>query len=68
MEHALHRPTSTRSLVIPLVAALLGAGVATTTFAVVDSGHHSAQPSVVVTHASSAPVKAERQLMGGRRP
>jgi hypothetical protein len=68
MEHALHRPTSTRSLVIPLVAALLGAGVATTTFAVVDDGNQSAQPTVVVTHASSAPATAERQLMGGRRP
>lgn len=68
MEHVLHRPTASRSLLIPLVAALLGAGVATTTFAVVDGAHNSPQPTVVVTHASSAPASAERQLMGGRRP
>jgi hypothetical protein len=68
MEHALHRPTSSRSLVIPIVAALLGAGVASATFAVADSGNNSAQPTVVVTHASAAPAKAEPQQMGGRRP
>jgi hypothetical protein len=68
MEHALHRPASTRSLVIPIVAALLGAGVASATFAVADQGTRPPQPTVVVTHAGATPASAERQQMSGRRP
>jgi hypothetical protein len=69
MTHALHPPISKRSLAIPLVAALLGAGAATTTYALVDSGNgQTSQPTVVVAHPSSADSKAEPQQMGGRRP
>jgi len=37
MEHALRLPISSRSLAIPLAAALLGAGVATGTYALVEA-------------------------------
>ena len=47
MEHVLHAPTR-RILVVPLVAAVLSAGVATTTVALIDSGHES-QSKVVIT-------------------
>lgn len=68
MEYALNLPSAKRSLVVPLVvAALLGAGVATTTYAVVDSGQAS-QPTVVVTHPTGGDATAQPQLMGGRRP
>lgn len=62
MEYALHLPISSRSLAIPLAAALLGAGVATGTFALVDSGQAS-QPTVVVTQPSGADATAQRTPM-----
>ena len=46
MEHVLHAPTR-RILVVPLVAAVLSAGIATTTVAAIDSGHAS-QSKVVI--------------------
>lgn len=58
MELALHRPISSRALAIPLAAALLGAGVATGTYALVDSGQAS-QPTVVITHSSGADATAQ---------
>ena len=53
MESALHRPVLNRSLVIPLAAAVLGAGVATTAFALVDDGH-SRQTKVVFKPTSAS--------------
>ncbi len=68
MEYALNLPNAKRSLVVPLaVAAVLGAGVATTTYAVIDNGPAS-QPTVVVTHPTGVDAAAQPQLMGGRRP
>lgn len=51
MEHALHLPNPRRSLAIPLAAALLGAGIATTTYALTDD--EQASPTRVVISASS---------------
>jgi hypothetical protein len=67
MEHSLHQPISTRSIVIPLAAALLGAGVATSTYALVDSGQAS-QPTVLVDHAASVDSQAQPTPTSGRRP
>jgi hypothetical protein len=67
MEHSLHQPISTRSLVIPLVAALLGAGVATGTYALVDAGQAS-QPTVVVSHSAAVDSTPQPTPVSGRRP
>jgi hypothetical protein len=67
MEHALHPPILKRSIVIPLAAAVLGAGAATASYAVVDNGQ--SQPTkVVFEQSSSSHQTAEPQLMSGRRP
>jgi len=58
MEYALHLPISSRSLAIPLAAALLGAGVATGTYALADNGQAS-QPTVVITQPSGADATAQ---------
>jgi hypothetical protein len=51
MEHALHLPNPGRSLAIPLAAAVLGAGVATATYALTDA--EQASPTRVVIVAPS---------------
>ena len=51
MEHVLHLPNPRRSLAIPLAAAVLGAGVATTTYALIDD--EQASPTRVVISAPS---------------
>jgi hypothetical protein len=68
MEHALHPPILKRSLVVPLAAAVLGAGVATATYAVVDSSQSPQAKVVFAQPSSSQPQTAEPQLMSGRRP
>jgi hypothetical protein len=67
MEHALHLPNASRSLVIALVAALLGAAVATTTYALIDS-HKSSPPKVVVVGPSGADSQPAPTPWSGPRP
>jgi hypothetical protein len=67
MEHVLHLPT-TRTLVVPLAAAVLGAGLATTTYALIDSDQAS-QSKVAVTEPSGADSSAQppTPFSGSRR-
>jgi hypothetical protein len=67
MEHAVHLPNPRRSLAIPLAAALLGAGVATATYAVTDS--NEASPSkVVFVEPSGGDSQAATPQTSGARP
>ena len=67
MEHALHLPNPSRAIVIPLVAAALGAGAATATYAVVDSGQ-APQAKVVMAKPTGTAAKAQPEPMSGHRP
>ena len=67
MEHALRAPVTRRSLVVPLVCAVLGAGAAAATFAIADDAQ-SPQTKVVFEPTSTPHQTAQPQLMGGRRP
>lgn len=66
MEHVLHLPTR-RMLVVPLAAAVLGAGVATTTYALIDSDQAS-QSKVAITQPSGADSAAQPTPFSGHRP
>jgi hypothetical protein len=66
MNHALQLPNATRSVAIALVAALLGAGIATTTYALTDD--HNSPSRVVVEAPSGGDSKAEPTKMSGARP
>jgi hypothetical protein len=67
MSHALRPPINRRSLAVPLVAAVLGAGAATAAFAIADDPP-SPQTEVVFQTTSTPHQTAQPQLMGGRRP
>jgi hypothetical protein len=67
MEHALNLLAPRRSLVITLAAALLGASVATTTYALIDSDQAS-QSKVLITQPSGADSTAQPTPMSGQRP
>ena len=67
MEHSLQLPNPSRSLVIPLVAALLGAGVATTTYALTD-GDKASPSRVVIVESSGGSQAAEPTPLSGARP
>ena len=67
MEHVLHLPNPRRSLAIPLAAALLGAGVATTTYALSDSAK-TAQPKLVIVAPSERDSTAPAIPAMGHRP
>jgi uncharacterized membrane protein len=67
MERALHQPNPSRLLAISLVAALVGAGVATTTYALTDS-ETTLHPRVVVVASSGADSPAQPTQLSGTRP
>jgi hypothetical protein len=67
MQYALHLPNPRRSLAIPLAAALLGAGVATTTYALVDS-ETASTPEVVILEASGSDSPGQPTPQSGHRP
>jgi hypothetical protein len=48
MQHALHLPHPGRTILIPLAAAVLGAGAATTTYALIDNNDVIAPPVAAV--------------------
>jgi hypothetical protein len=69
MEHALHLPNPRRSLAIPLAAALLGAGVATTTYALTDTAKTAQSPSkLVIVTPSERDSTAPAIPAAGHRP
>jgi hypothetical protein len=67
MQYALQLPNRGRSLAIPLAAALLGAGVATTTYALTD-GDKASPPEVVILESSENASQAHPTPMSGPRP
>jgi hypothetical protein len=66
MEHAVRLPNR-RTLAIPLVAAVLGAGAATTAYVLTD-GETAPAPKVVVVGSSGSDSAAEPVPMSGHRP
>jgi hypothetical protein len=67
MEHALHLPNPKRSLAIPLAAAVLGAAVATTTYALTD-GEQATPAKLVIVEPSGDHSPAGPTPFSGMRP
>ncbi len=67
MEHALRLPNPRRSLAIPLAAAVLGAGVAATTYTLTDN-EQASPPKVVIVAPSGDDSQTQPTPAGGMRP
>ena len=67
MEHVLRLPNPRRSLAIPLAAALLGAGVAATTYALTDD-EQASPPKVVIVAPPGDHSPAGATAFSGARP
>jgi hypothetical protein len=67
MGHAIHLPNPRRTLAIPLAAAMLGAGVATAAYALIDDEQVS-PPKVVIVAPAKQDSSPQPTPVSGMRP